>query len=214
MARPELALALARPVARGARRLVYRDPRNERRAVKITVAGKGGQRGMHSLKRVDFSDETRRLWQEHRALMKRLGLPWPRHLAACYGLDATDAGTGLVVEFIGAADGSPAPSLTERLRRHGFDAPCRRALKDLRRFLLQRGVVLGEAKLDHILMRSDSDGSLVAVVVDGVDISATARRISLRRKRRVARIWRDLLAAVAEVARMRRREVGSAQPRR
>lgn len=205
MARPELALAAARPVARGSRRLVYRDPRNECRAVKVTFAGRGGRPEMQSLKRVDFSDVTRDCWRDHRTLMKRLGHPWPRHLAACYGIDATDAGTGLVVEFVADDDGGPAPSLAGHLRRHGLDAPCRRALRDLRRFLLQRRVVLAEPKLDHILLRKDKEGCLIAVVVDGIDAPATSRRIAWRRKQRVGRIWRELLASVSAVARERRR---------
>jgi hypothetical protein len=211
MARPELALAAARPIARGVRRLVYRDPRNERRAVKVTIAGRTGPdrkslpQDLQSLKRVDFSDETRRLWREHCDLMKRLGQPWPRHLAACYGLDATDAGAGLVVELVANADGSPPPSLAQHLRRHGLDARCRRALKELRRFLLRRRVILAAPRLDNILLREEKDGTLTAVIVDGVDVPATTRRISFCRKRHAARVWRELLAAVKELSRSRKK---------
>jgi hypothetical protein len=198
MSRPELALAAARPFARGSRRLVYRDPRNERRAVKLTVSsGRASATvapGAGSLRREDFRGESERQWKEHCLLLRRLGLPWPRHLPACYGMDTTDVGVGLVVELVADADGSPAASLARHVGVHGLDARCRRALKDLRRFLVQRCVILRDVRPDNILLREDRDGTLVAVIVDGVDVAATTRILSFCRRRRVVRQWRSLLA--------------------
>lgn len=214
MARPELILAAAKPFARGGCRLIYRDPRGDRRAVKITVSGGGeGARKraeagwIRYLHRKDYYDENNRQWREHRKLARRLGLPWPRHLSGCYGLVRTDVGVGLVVERIVNADGSAALNMEEHLGRHGLDARCRRALKELRRFLIARRVLLRDAAANNIVLREERDGTLFPVVVDGLGNSEfipVSGWIPCAGRRKIRKRWRALLANVRKLARKAR----------
>ncbi len=210
MARPELFLGAARPFARGGCRLVYRDPRDDWRAVKITVSGGGegakkrAEAGwIRYLHRHDYYDENNRQWREHRKLARRLGLPWPRHLSRCYGLVRTDVGVGLVVERVANADGTSALNMEEYLRLHGLDARCRRALKELRRFLLGRRVLLRDAAASNIVLREQGDGTLLPVIVDGLGNSEflpVSGWIPCAGRRKIRKRWRALLDNVRKLA--------------
>lgn len=213
--RPEVELDGVDPFATGGCRVCYRDPRDPTRCLKIMLpdGGEAGERQrrrgwMVWTHRTDYYEENSREWREYRKLAARLAPAWPEHLVACHGFVGTDRGQGLVADLVVDADGSPALNAAQYVRQHGIDARCRRALRDLRRFLMRRLVLLRDTKASNVVLREQPDGGLLAVLVDGLGNSEyipVSEWIPGLARRKIRRKWRALLRRIRSEARSRRR---------
>lgn len=214
-----LDLAGLEPFARGGCRLIYPDPRDPRCCIKVPVGGGGEAAERRSaagwlrwVHRRDYYDENHRQWREHRRYARRFRGSWPAHLAACHGFVRTAAGAGLVMERVANADGSAGLNLREHVRKHGYDRGVRAALKDLRRFLLAHRVLLRDATAENIVLSRRSDGSLCAVIIDGLGNSEfipVSHWIAPLGIRKVRSRWRIILRNVRSISRSARRGEGS-----
>ena len=202
--RPEVALGGRRPFAAGRCRFCYVDPRDP--AVCLKIIKPAARQGRPK------DDENQREWRAYRRLVRQVGYPWPGHLVACRGFVATDLGPALVTELVRQADGSPAVTVGGYVTRHGWDARCRRAMRELRRFLLQHRIIFRDVRVDNFLLRELPDSRLQAVLADGLgnaEFIPCSDWIAPLGRMKIARKWRLVIGKIrGKAARRRERLAG------
>lgn len=148
-----------KPIGRGSHRVCYPHPHHPDRCVKVLLANLPGEAladqpivARDALFRPVADENTLEL--ETYEELERAGNPavW-NHIPRCHGMTATDLGPGLCVDYITGPDGTPAESLTKRIDR-SYDSSCRRALEELKSFLLEHLVRIGDLHQSNLLIRA------------------------------------------------------------
>lgn len=152
-------LAGLKPVGRGSHRVCYRHPDHPDRCVKVLIVHVPGETMTDQrivAGRALFSPvvDENTLELETYGELERTDNPaiW-NHIPRCHGMVETDLGPGLCIEYITGPDGMPAESLTQRIDR-SYDSSCRRALEELKGFLLKHLVRIGDLHQSNLLIRA------------------------------------------------------------
>lgn len=144
-----------------------------------------------------FFREMRETIRATRAMHPNYGFTFP--FARFYGFIWTTLGLGQVVERIGSADGSLAPTLRQLLKEGRFTAEHAARLDDFFDICMEKGFVVGAVHAHNIVYQ---DSMQRFVCIDGFgdkntipihEVSRFANRLKLKRaRRRLARTVREL----------------------
>lgn len=169
-----LRLARLKPIGRGGFRICFPHPDYPGRCVKVLVSNVPGEipersepAGLRALLGRP-ADENSLEYQTYQDL-ERTGNPavWD-HVPRCHGMVETDFGPGLVTDLILSPDGTPAPTVARRVER-GYDASCRRALEELKGFLLEHLPPVGDLSPSNLLIGVCDRGERERIyIVDGL----------------------------------------------
>ena len=162
------------PVGLGSHRVCYRHPDHPDRCVKVLIVNVPGKAmtdqriaaGPASFRPV-VDENTLEL--ETYGELERTGNPaiW-NHIPRCHGMVETDCGPGLCIDYVTGPDGMPAESLTQRIERN-YDASCRKALEELKNFLLKHLVRIGDLHQSNLLIRGvPGEGRERIYIIDGL----------------------------------------------
>lgn len=203
------------PLACGGHRVVYPHPGEPGWCIKIESPTperkardeRGFWRRLLS-NRPGEDGENRREYAAYRELERTANPEVWRHIPRCRGWVDTDAGRGLVVEWITRTDGRPAESFADRVQNN-YDEEARRALTSVETWLLKHRVRVGDLHPSNLVFGGGGDGGEDRLyVIDGLgdrDIMwrpwlRLFRPIKIRRKiRRMKRRIQSLLCQVAIV---------------
>lgn len=212
------------PIARGGHRTVYPHPDDEGLCVKVLhepwqLINRRVNDPLRHLRPRRHFDENRNELHELNRLKCKLGQRLTEHFPAAHGLVDTDLGEGLVVDRIVDDDGQTALTLSEHLRVHGLDGPCRQALDAFWDFLLEHRVMVRDPLPRNLVVqqRQGVAGPRI-VMIDGFGSSdllpvrswfraLAKRKLESRRRRTDRNIARTLERAHAD-------SVGTSLPER
>jgi hypothetical protein len=173
MNRP-IRLAGLKPIGRGSHRVCYPHPDHPDRCVKVLIANvPAAEAESQSIvaRPPSFSaaesENTLELETYHE--LESAGNPtvW-NHVPRCHGMVETDLGPGLVTDYVTGADGTAAESLARRIDR-SYDASCRAALEELKVFLLEHLVRIGDLHQSNLLICIPRGGQRERIyIIDGL----------------------------------------------
>jgi hypothetical protein len=146
-----------------------------------------------------FYRETKATIHATRAVHPDYSFPLP--FARSYGFIWTNRGLAQVVERIGSADGTLAPTLKQLVKEGRFTADHAATLDEFFDICIGKGIVIGAVHADNIVYQ---DGARRFVCIDGFgdkntvpvhEMSRFANRLKLKRaQRRLTRTIRELSA--------------------
>jgi hypothetical protein len=201
-------------LAKGGSRTVYAHPSAADLLIKVMLPRYVEARGTHSksiLKRITspwrkfgpyavFYRETKETIHAARAAHPHYNSPLP--FARSYGFIWTNRGLGQVVERIGSADGTLAPTLRQLVEEGRFTADHAALLDEFFDICAEKGIVIGGVHTHNIVYQ---DSTRRFVCVDGFgdkntipvhEMSRLANRLKLKRaRRRLTRAIRALSGA-------------------
>ncbi len=150
-------LAGLKPIGCGSHRACYAHPDDPDRCIKVLLvnippASRQAQGIVADSFRGGRSTDENALELETYEELERQHDPaiW-NHIPRGYGLVSTDLGPGLVTDYVVNADGTPAEPLVRRIDR-SYDEACRTALEELKIFLLEHLMRLGDLHPSNLLL--------------------------------------------------------------
>jgi hypothetical protein len=170
-----LQLKKTEPFATGGRRACYFHPDNPELCVKVARPDKHPSilRSVDPiwkrLRPVAYYDENLLDLKVQQIMEAKLGNTANAHFPKTQRLIKTDLGLGLVCELIRDHDGRISLSGKEFIMQHGFSNATDQALEELKNFITENFVLFRDPFPHNIVFQSRADGSLRAVIIDGLD---------------------------------------------
>lgn len=198
-------------LARGQHRLIYEDPDDPSRLIKVMSPELVEQRWRGVL---PWHQQRQRLRQykgylrelrEYLALHAR-GLSGPSPLARTFGLVETDLGLGLVVEKLVGPDGALAPTALKLVEREGRAPWIERGLEQWLAGLLAHDVIVGDMNPRNVVYGSASGADPRFIMIDGYGEKNFIPRNSMSRvlnRRHNEKLYRRMMDRIEAVARSR-----------
>ena len=168
-------------IGRGLRRECYFHPADEKKCVKVVVAG-------------DHKETVRE--QSYYRLLAKRGISW-KMLARFYGNTATNRGPGTVFELIRDYNGEVSKTLEHYLSATGEtgldDQKLSRALALLKRYLLQWKIVTMSIKPNNIVFKKTTASEGGLVIIDNIgnsDFIPICNYVAFMARRKIRRKWK------------------------
>ncbi len=184
-----LTLEPSQLIGRGLRRECYFHPSDEKKCVKVVVAG-------------DQTETARE--QFYYGLLAKRAISWEM-LARFYGNSETNRGPGAVFELIRDYDGEVSKTLAHYLSAtHDTGLDFRklpRALATLKRYLLQWKIMTMSIKPDNIVFKKTSASEGKLVVIDNIgnsDFIPICNYVAFMARRKILRKWQRLEQTLAQ----------------
>lgn len=160
--------------SQGGNRLIYIDPRDNNRCIKVLRADRLPQTKRQeksfpsNLKPLSAFDDNLEEFNNFQWIENHIGDEAFLLIPRCYGFVETDHGRGIVTELIKDSDGKISISLKQYVWQQGFDTQLQQALKSFQDQWHQLGMPSRNLLLHNIVVQMEHDNISRLVVIDGL----------------------------------------------